>query len=122
MGLLQENGTYNITGRLKDMIIRGGENIQPTEIENALNQHPAIEAAFVIGIPHERLGEEVAAYIKLIEGGEVTIEDIRTFAELSLAKFKVPKHIKLIDAFPLTPTGKVKKIELREWAKTDFFK
>ena len=107
-------GYMNIVGRIKDMIIRGGENIYPREIEEYLYGHPAIEDVQVIGVPDERYGEQVMAWIKLRQGAGVTAEDIRDFCRGRIAHFKVPKYVKFVEGFPMTVTGKIRKVEMRE--------
>jgi acyl-CoA synthetase (AMP-forming)/AMP-acid ligase II len=101
-------------GRLKDMIIRGGENIYPAEIENLLQEHPAIVAAAVFGIPDEYYGEIVAAAVMLER--KTTAEELSHFLAEHIAKFKVPVRYFVTDVFPLTASGKVRKVELKEWA------
>lgn len=116
LGVRDPNGYFRITGRIKDMIIRGGENIYPREIEEALYRHPAVEEAEVVGIPDERFGEEVCAFIKLHQGHEVEEAEIRQHCRDHLAHFKVPRHFLFVDAFPTTVTGKVQKFKLRDIA------
>jgi fatty-acyl-CoA synthase len=108
------NGYYKITGRIKDMVIRGGENIYPREIEEFLFTHPAIEQAAVVGVPDEKYGEELCAWIRLKNGGTAECEEIRLFCKASLAHFKVPKYVKFVDNFPQTVTGKIQKFKIRE--------
>ena len=108
------DGYFRITGRIKDMIIRGGENIYPREIEELLFTHPAIEDAQVVGVPDERLGEDICAWVKLRQGHEASADAIRDFCAAHLAHFKVPRHIELVDEFPMTVTGKVQKFRIRE--------
>ncbi len=110
------NGYFRITGRLKDMIIRGGENIYPREIEEFLYTHPAIEEVQVIGVPDVKFGEQVMAWIKLRAGKEATPDEIRAFCRHCLARFKVPQYIKIVDSFPMTVTGKIQKFKMREIA------
>ncbi|MGA3202352.1 MAG: AMP-binding protein, partial [Bryobacteraceae bacterium] len=99
---------------LKDMIIRGGENIYPREVEEFLYTHPKIADVQVVGLPDERLGETVAAWIKL-KAGETAVEDeIRDFCKGSIAHFKIPQHIRFVDAFPMTVTGKIQKYVIRQ--------
>jgi len=112
-------GVYNLSGRSKDMIIRGGENIQPTEIEDFYSGHPGIDDIYVVGVPSKRLGEEVCAYVKLSDKS-LTVDALKQHGVTGLAKFKVPKYIAFVDEFPMTVTGKVKKFELREQALVDF--
>ncbi|MCA9145864.1 MAG: AMP-binding protein [Planctomycetaceae bacterium] len=116
LALREPNGYYRITGRLRDMIIRGGENIYPREIEERLYQHPAVEDVQVVGIPSRRLGEEVLAWVKLKNGQHATEAELREFCRESLAHFKVPHYWKFVDSFPTTVTGKIQKFKIREQA------
>ncbi len=111
-----ENGYYRITGRIKDMIIRGGENIYPREIEEFLYAIPGIEDAQVVGIPDEKYGEIVGAFVILKKGADITEADIRDYARSRIARYKVPKHVFIVDSFPLTASGKIQKFKLREMA------
>jgi fatty-acyl-CoA synthase len=111
---LDEDGYCRIVGRLKDMVIRGGENIFPREIEEFLFEHPKIADAQVIGVPDPRYGEELCACIELHEGETANEEEIRAFCEGKIAHFKIPRYIVFVDSFPLTVTGKVQKYILRE--------
>ena len=108
------NGYYKITGRIKDMVIRGGENIYPREIEEFLFTHPAIEQSAVVGVPDDKYGEELCAWIKLKTGASVSCDEIRSFCKASLAHYKVPKHVKFVESFPQTVTGKIQKFKIRE--------
>ncbi|MEX2141141.1 MAG: AMP-binding protein [Pirellulales bacterium] len=110
------NGYYKITGRIKDMVIRGGENIYPREIEEFLFTHPAIEQASVVGVPDPKYGEELCAWIKLKQGhsGAVSDQEIRDFCRAKLAHYKVPRYIKFVESFPQTVTGKIQKFKIRE--------
>jgi fatty-acyl-CoA synthase len=108
------DGYYKITGRIKDMIIRGGENIYPREIEEFLYSHPKVEEVQVIGVPDERYGEEVAAWIRLKAGQQATDDEIRQFCRERIAHYKVPRHIKFVSAYPMTVTGKIQKFKMRE--------
>ena len=110
------DGNYRITGRLKDMIIRGGENIYPKEIEEFLLTHPEVQDASVIGVPDERYGEEAMACIILKEGSKLTEADIREFSMSRLARHKVPKYIRFTNAFPMNAAGKILKYKMREAA------
>ncbi len=114
LAVMHENGYIKIVGRVKDMIIRGGENIYPAEIEAFLMRHPKIAEAQVIGLPDEFMGEEVCALIRLKPGHDVTADELIEFCKAGISRHKVPKFIRLVDAFPLTASGKVKKFELRE--------
>lgn len=113
LGVMDEDGYVNITGRVKDMIIRGGENIYPREIEEYLYRHGDILDVQVFGVPDERFGEEVCAWIQLKRPG-MTAEDVKAFCKGQIAHFKIPKHISFVDEFPMTVTGKIRKIEMRE--------
>ncbi|MDP2955045.1 MAG: AMP-binding protein [Longimicrobiales bacterium] len=114
------DGNYRITGRIKDMIIRGGENVYPREIEEFLYTHPAVESAQAVGVPDARFGEEVCVWIKLRRGARVSAEEIRAFCKERLAYFKVPRYVKFVDDFPLTVTGKVQKFRIREMAIEEY--
>jgi fatty-acyl-CoA synthase len=111
---LDAEGYCNIVGRLKDMVIRGGENIFPREIEEYLYTHPAIEEVQVFGVPDPKYGEELCAWIKLHEGKRLNAEELRRFCEGRIAHFKIPRYVKFVDAFPMTVTGKVQKYVMRE--------
>lgn len=119
LAVKQPDGYYHITGRFKDMIIRGGENIAPREIEELLYQHPKIQDVQVVGVPDRKYGEEVAAWIKLREGAAAEPEEFREFCRAHLAHFKTPRYIKFVDCFPTTVTGKIQKFKIREQAIID---
>ncbi|SEM02042.1 AMP-binding enzyme, partial [Rhodococcus maanshanensis] len=109
------DGYVAITGRIKDMVIRGGENIYPREIEEFLYTHPDILDAQVIGVPDEKYGEELMVWIRLREGAlELDAESLRAFCTGKLAHYKIPKYVHVVDEFPMTVTGKIRKIEMRE--------
>lgn len=114
IGTIDANGYVRITGRLKDMVIRGGENIYPKEIEEFLYKHPAIEDVAVVGVPDARMGEEICAWIRLRQGNCLTEEEVRSFCQGRIAHFKVPRHIRFVSSFPTTITGKVQKFLIRE--------
>jgi fatty-acyl-CoA synthase len=117
IAVMGEDGYVEITGRIKDMVIRGGENIYPREIEEFLYTHPDIIDAQVIGVPDERYGEELCAWIRMREGAEpLTPEAVREFATGKLAHYKIPRYVQIVDEFPMTVTGKVRKVEMREEA------
>ncbi|MCB0217112.1 MAG: AMP-binding protein [Caldilineae bacterium] len=116
LGTMDEAGYVRITGRLKDMIIRGGENIYPAEIEAFFYGHPQVAEIAVFGVPDPRLGEEVGAFVKLHEGERVDPEQLRDFARERIAHYKVPRHIWIVDEFPMTVTGKIQKFRMREMA------
>jgi len=111
---MDEDGYVRITGRIKELIIRGGENIAPKEIEDLLRQHPKIADVYVYGIPDERLGEDVAAAIRLTPDETATAEEIRQFCDGRIARFKIPRHVRFVESFPMTASGKVQKFKLRE--------
>jgi len=114
LATMDEEGYIKIVGRIKDMIIRGGENIYPREIEEFLYTHPKIQDVQVIGVPDERYGEEVMAWIMLKEGETSSPEEITAFCKGKITHFKIPKYFKFTDNFPLTVTGKVQKFKMRE--------
>jgi fatty-acyl-CoA synthase len=114
LAIMDGDGYCKIVGRAKDMIIRGGENIYPREIEEFLYACPSISEIQVFGIPDEIFGEEIAAFVKLKADAATTPEGIRTFCKGKIASFKIPKHIKIVDEFPMTVTGKIQKFRMRE--------
>lgn len=116
IALCQPDGFLRITGRLKDLIIRGGENISPREIEELLYQHPSVEEVQVIGVPDGRFGEEVLACVRVRANGSLTENEVREYCRAHLAYFKVPRYVWFMDQFPTTATGKVQKFRLRELA------
>ena len=109
-----EEGNYRITGRLKDMIIRGGENIYPKEIEEFIYTHPAVKDVQVIGVPDKKYGEEIMACIILKEAGSITVEEMTDYIKASMARHKVPKYIAFVDSFPMNAAGKILKYKMRE--------
>lgn len=114
LGILDEEDYCKITGRLKDMVIRGGENIYPREIEEFLYTHPAISDVQVIGVPDLKYGEELMAWIKLKDSQKITPEEIKAFCKGKIAHYKIPRYIKFVDGFPMTVTGKIQKYKMRE--------
>jgi fatty-acyl-CoA synthase len=116
LATMDDDGYVNIVGRIKDMIIRGGENVYPREIEEFLYTHPDISDVQVIGVPSERYGEEVMAWVKLREGASVSSEELVAFCRGQIATFKIPRYWKFVDAFPMTVTGKIQKFKMREEA------
>ncbi len=114
LAVMDDEGYVNIVGRIKDMIIRGGENVYPREIEEYLYTHPDIVDAQVVGVPDARLGEKVMAWVKRAPGSELTAEDVQEFCRGRIAHFKVPAHVAFVDEFPMTVTGKIQKYKLRE--------
>lgn len=116
VALMREDGYYQITGRIKDMINRGGEKIFPDEIEAFLLTHDAIEEVAVVAVPDKKFGEEICAWIRLQKGKTLSEEDIRAFCKGKIAHYKIPRYIKFVDSFPLTVTGKIQKFRIREQA------
>ncbi|WP_173916392.1 AMP-binding protein [Halobacillus sp. Marseille-Q1614] len=116
IAVMDENGYFEITGRMKDMIIRGGENVYPREIEEFLYQHPDVLDVQVVGVPDKKFGEEIVAFIIKKEGTEVTEEEIREFCEGMISKHKIPRYIRFIDEYPMTASGKIQKFKLKEEA------
>ena len=116
LATMDEEGYINIVGRSKDMILRGGENIYPREIEEFLYTHEAIADVQVIGVPDKKFGEEVMAWVKIKKGYHLTKDELRQFCKQKIARYKIPTYWKFVDSFPLTVTGKIRKIEMREAA------
>jgi len=114
LATMDEEGYCNIVGRIKDMVIRGGENIYPREIEEFLYRHPKILDVQIFGIPDQRYGEELCAWIRLRDGEVVTAEEVRAFCEGQIAHYKIPRHVKFVADFPMTVTGKIQKFAMRE--------
>jgi fatty-acyl-CoA synthase len=120
LAVMDADGYASIVGRIKDLVIRGGENIYPREIEEFLYTHPDIVDVQVIGVPDAHYGEEVMAWIVLRDGAEpLTPESLREFCTGKLARYKIPRYVKLVDGFPLTVTGKIRKVEMREQSIVD---
>ena len=114
IAVMREDGYCRIAGRVKDMIIRGGENIYPREIEEFLYTCPGISEVQIVGIPSAKYGEEVAAWVKLQPGAALSAEEIRAFCSGKIASFKIPRYVKMVDEFPMTVTGKIQKFRMRE--------
>ena len=114
LAVMRPDGNFRITGRAKDMIIRGGENIYPREIEEFLYTHPAVADVQVVGLPDLRLGESVAAWVRLKNGHALTPEELREWCRGKIAHFKIPQHIRMVDQFPMTVTGKIQKYRMRQ--------
>ena len=114
LATIDDEGYCNIVGRIKDMVIRGGENVYPREIEEFLYRHPKIQDVQVIGVPDPRFGEELCAWVRLRDGENAAPEDIQDFCKGQIAHYKIPRYIKFVDAFPMTVTGKVQKFLMRE--------
>jgi fatty-acyl-CoA synthase len=116
LGTMDADGYLRITGRLKDMIARGGEKIFPAEIEEFLFTHPKIAQVAVFGVPDPRYGEEVMAWIQLRSGETASADEIRTYCQGRIAHYKIPRYIEFVDEFPMTVTGKLQKFRMREIA------
>jgi fatty-acyl-CoA synthase len=114
LATMDEDGYITIVGRIKDMVIRGGENVYPKEIEEFLSHHPSIDAVQVIGVPDEKYGEEICAWVQLTSGSSATSEEIKTYCQGQIAHYKIPRYIKFVTEFPMTVTGKVRKVEMRK--------
>ena len=114
LAVMDDEGYVNIVGRLKDMVIRGGENIYPREIEEFLYRHPKIQDVQVIGVPDQKYGEELCAWVKLREGEAISEDEVRDFCKGQIAHYKVPRYIRFVTDFPMTITGKIQKFAMRE--------
>ncbi|MDQ1698085.1 MAG: fatty-acyl-CoA synthase [Frankiaceae bacterium] len=114
LATMDDDGYLNIVGRIKDMVIRGGENVYPREIEEFLYTHPAVADIQVVGVPDVKYGEELCAWVRLQDGAECTEDELRDFCRGQLAHFKVPRYVIFVDEFPMTVTGKIRKVEMRE--------
>jgi fatty-acyl-CoA synthase len=119
LATLDNEGYCNIVGRIKDMVIRGGENVYPREVEEFLYRHPKIQDVQIIGVPDERYGEELCAWIRVKEGAVLTADEVRAFCKGQIAHYKVPRYVKFVDVFPMTVTGKVQKYVMRELMKQE---
>jgi fatty-acyl-CoA synthase len=108
------DGYLNISGRIKDMVIRGGENVYPREIEEFLYTHPAIKDVQVIGVPDERFGEELCAWVILNDGADATEQQIKDFCKGQIAHYNIPRYVLFVDGWPMTVSGKVQKYKMRE--------
>jgi fatty-acyl-CoA synthase len=114
LAVVDEEGYYKITGRLKDMVIRGGENVYPREVEEFLFTHPAVQDVQVFGVPDAKFGEEIAAWVQVREGAAVTEEELKEFCRGKISHYKVPRYIRFVTEFPMTVTGKIQKFKMRE--------
>jgi fatty-acyl-CoA synthase len=114
LATMDEDGYVNIVGRIKDVVIRGGENVYPREVEEFLYTHPAVSDVQVIGVPDERFGEEVCAWVVLKQGAATDEEQLRAFCHGKIARYKIPRYIRFVDSFPMTVTGKIQKFKMRE--------
>ncbi len=114
LAVIDGEGYCNIVGRVKDMIIRGGENVYPREIEEFLFRHPKIQDVAVFGVPDARFGEQIAAWVRLREGESAEPEDIRAFCQGQIAHYKIPHYVRFVQDFPMTVTGKIQKFMMRD--------
>jgi fatty-acyl-CoA synthase len=114
LATMDDHGYCRITGRIKDMVIRGGENVYPREIEEFLHRHPKVSDVQVFGVPDPVRGEEVAAWIRVAEGATLTEDEVRDYCRDRIAHYKVPRYIRFVDDYPMTVTGKVQKFKMRE--------
>ena len=114
LATMDAQGYLNIVGRIKDMVIRGGENLYPREIEEYLHGHPKIADVQIFGVPDDKYGEELCAWIKLVEGESAREDEVRDFCRDRIAHHKIPRYIRFVDAYPMTITGKIQKFEMRD--------
>ena len=114
IAVMDDDGYVNIVGRIKDMIVRGGENVYPREIEEFLMTHPAVAAVQVTGVPDPKYGEEIVAWVALKAGQQLEDEALKAFCRGTIAHYKVPRYVRFTDEFPMTVTGKVQKFKMRE--------
>ena len=119
LAVIDDEGYCNIVGRLKDMVIRGGENIYPREIEEFLYRHPKIQDVQVVGIPDPKYGEELCAWIILKAGQSCSEQEIRDFCQGQIAHYKVPRYLRFVENFPMTITGKIQKFMIRQAMKDE---
>jgi fatty-acyl-CoA synthase len=115
LGIMHDDGCIHLTGRSRDVIIRGGENIYPREVEEFLYTHPKVDEVQVVGIPNARLGEIVVAWVRLRPNVEATEEEIKTFCQGQIAYYKIPEHVRFVTEFPITLSGKIQKYKMREF-------
>jgi fatty-acyl-CoA synthase len=119
LATMDAEGYVNIVGRIKDMVIRGGENVYPREIEEFLYRHPKVQDVQVVGVPDAKYGEELCAWVIVKSGQSLTEDELREFCKGQIAHYKVPRHIRFVDAFPTTITGKIQKFRIREIMKQE---
>ncbi len=120
LAVVDDQGYFRITGRAKDVIIRGGENIYPREVEEFLYAHPAITGVQIVGVPDRKFGETVAAWVQLKPGCSLTLDELKNFCKGKIADFKIPRYLKIAEAFPMTVTGKIQKYRIREMSLDEF--
>jgi fatty-acyl-CoA synthase len=114
VAVMDDDGYVNISGRIKDMVIRGGENVYPREVEEFLYTHPAIKDVSIVGVPDEKFGEELCAWIVVADGASLTEDEVRAYCRDRIAHYKIPRYVKFVDGFPMTVTGKIQKYKMRE--------
>ena len=114
LAMMDDEGYVSIVGRIKDMVIRGGENIYPREVEEFLYTHPDIVDVQVVGVPDQKYGEELVAWVRLRDGATLTRDDLAAFCAGRIAHFKIPRYVHVTDEFPMTVTGKIQKYKMRE--------
>lgn len=119
LAVIDDEGYCNIVGRIKDMVIRGGENIYPREIEEFLYAHPKVLDVQVVGIPDEKFGEELCAWIIVREGESLSEDEVRAYCQGQIAHYKIPRYIRFVDGFPMTVTGKIQKFQIRQKMKEE---
>jgi fatty-acyl-CoA synthase len=119
LATIDVEGYCNIVGRLKDMVIRGGENVYPREIEEFLYRHPKIQDVQVIGVPDHKYGEELCAWIIARPGETISEQEVRDFCQGQIAHYKIPRYIRFVDSFPMTITGKIQKFMMRDQMKQE---
>lgn len=122
LATMDDEGYLQITGRLKDMIIRGGENIYPREIEEFLYTHPKIFDVQIVGVPDEKFGEQVAAFIKVKDGEQLSAEEVKNYCNGKISRFKIPHYVEIVDEYPMTASGKIQKFKLKEYAMRELVK
>ena len=114
LGTMDKHGYVRITGRIKDMVIRGGENIYPRQVEEFLYTHPKISEVQVFGVPDDKMGEEVCAWVQIKDGEQLTEDEVKDFCQGQITHFKIPGYVRFVSEYPMTVTGKIRKIEMRE--------
>ena len=119
LATIDEDGYVNIAGRIKDLVIRGGENVYPREVEEFLYRHPAIQDVQVIGVPDQKYGEELCAWAILRDGATLSEDGLRAFCKGQIAHYKIPRYIRFVESFPMTVTGKIQKFVMREMMKEE---
>jgi fatty-acyl-CoA synthase len=122
LATMDDDGYIKITGRLKDMIIRGGENIYPREIEEFLYKHPKIFDVQIVGVPDKKFGEQVAAFVKVKPGETLSDVEVNEFCKGQISRFKIPHYVEIVEEYPMTASGKIQKFKLKEYAVKELVK